>query len=337
MPKPAGLLQGGHRLMSTESPLRRSADRVRHRASMGPSVGVDGKRSFEVLYRKLTTASSARHMVAPISGQGRDAIPRCCARARTGRCMHWSASLSSPKRNCRAGLAADHVLRLDIAVPAGRRMGRPTTRFNGAVDWCRRKGGRPRRWRGRPSASMGPSIGVDGKQVRRSVGTRRRVASMGPSIGVDGKETRYCARGLSWAASMGPSIGVDGKSRAANVTGAAEVLQWGRRLVSTERAYVSIDLTGRMSGFNGAVDWCRRKVRSRCGGEASLRSSVAETSASARPTAWLIASSISFEFSIPASWQTCADNRRTFRSLVGFRDGRPRAKTSSRERSHEAR
>ena len=67
-------------------------------------------------------------------------------------------------------------------------------------------------------------------------GTEPSPASMGPSLGSDGKY-RPTGQGLLLRlASMGPSLGSDGKIEYGCEVVLGEELQWGRRLGATERS-----------------------------------------------------------------------------------------------------
>ena len=108
--------------------------------------------------------------------------------------------------------------------------------FNGAVAWERRKA---------PSTML-----------KEAMDTK---ASMGPSLGSDGKVGRLGAARVLLAASMGPSLGSDGKPPEDAEPEAPKKLQWGRRLGATESVRKGHSAVAGSDRFNGAVAWERRK------------------------------------------------------------------------------
>src|SRR5579872_2086863 len=88
----------------------------------------------------------------------------------------------------------------------------PGDGFNGAVDDRRRRPRQPAgARRAEVSASMGPSMIVDGDTQARLAAAKEIEASMGPSMIVDGDTMLSCTAPDGGAyASMGPSMIVDG-------------------------------------------------------------------------------------------------------------------------------
>ena len=109
-------------------------------------------------------------------------------------------------------------------------------RFNGAVDSHRRRQAHQRAGRRRPHrASMGPSTRIDGDDRGVPATPRSHAASMGPSTRIDGDVATGDELERVVLASMGPSTRIDGDQFYGLVLGdVVKVLQWGRRLASTE-------------------------------------------------------------------------------------------------------
>src|ERR1041384_7989638 len=83
---------------------------------------------------------------------------------------------------------------------------------------------------------------------------------MGPPTVVDGKTGGNSGERAVGVASMGPPTVVDGKDSMVPTPGSVDAqLQWGRRLLSTERQPAIPRLLGLPRRFNGAADCCRRK------------------------------------------------------------------------------
>ena len=86
---------------------------------------------------------------------------------------------------------------------------------------------------------------------------------MGPSIGIDGEQPQALVGQALVEASMGPSIGIDGEHRRGSLAGGGDggfngAVDWHRRRGKGEAA--AQPQTG---GFNGAVDWHRRRGAAR--------------------------------------------------------------------------
>ncbi len=156
--------------------------------------------------------------------------------------------------------------------------------FNGAVDECRR---RPLVHNSPPNTLTGFNGAVDECRRRRNALHRQLdpvwAASMEPSTNVDGDDHHVRRPLVVLEASMEPSTNVDGDRAGRGAPGTMRTLQWSRRRMSTETSLVrlaaehgrgasmepSTNVDGDVprgsgaaaapSGFNGAVDECRRR------------------------------------------------------------------------------
>jgi len=120
-----------------------------------------------------------------------------------------------------------------------------------------------RRRRDEPSsASMGPPLGSGGKASMRTELEARRECFNGAAAWERRKACfRHPGSSRQGVASMGPPLGSGGKKDGMNMPTWTQTLQWGRRLGAAERRRRSRLPPDRLSCFNGAAAWERRKAR----------------------------------------------------------------------------
>ncbi len=133
-------------------------------------------------------------------------------------------------------------------------------RFKGAVDQSRRRyrevAARDKR---AAVASKGPSIRVDGDDLRRAIGRGLREASKGPSIRVDGDVPLRQGARARHVASKGPSIRVDGDPAHSPVRCEADQASKGPSIRVDGDAPRPAHSERLRDGFKGAVDQSRRR------------------------------------------------------------------------------
>ena len=149
----------------------------------------------------------------------------------------FNGAVDSRRRRAVAQAERDGVLGLQWgrrlssteSCSARRRLSGCTSGFNGAVDFRRRR-----------------------DDATRVLGVNGDLASMGPSTFVDGEDVDKAAPLAQVAASMGPSTFVDGELPSNRPESRSLLLQWGRRLSSTERSPAAAK--------NPVLQWDNRRI-----------------------------------------------------------------------------